>query len=73
MRAPRRKATPKRQLSREEQAARLICQTVYRGNCACSDGSAGTCGTMKFAAIRVINLIEGRDTEPTAEQKKALA
>lgn len=72
MRAPRRKTASKRQLSREEQAARLICQTVYRGNCACSDGAKSTCGSMKFAAIRVINLIEGRDPEPTAEQKRAL-
>jgi hypothetical protein len=73
VRRPRRKAEPKRQLSREEQAARLICQTVYRGNCACSDDAQSTCSSMKYAAIRVINLIEGRDPELTAEQRKALA
>lgn len=73
MRRPRRKAAPKRQLSREEQAARLICQTVYRGNCACSDDAQSTCSSMKFAAIRVINLIERGDPELTVEQIKASA
>lgn len=58
-----------RYLSREERAAHLICGTVYRGNCSCADGSAATCSSMKFAAIRVINLIEGRDPEPTPEQR----
>lgn len=73
MRRPRRKGTSrKRELTRVEHAAQLICQTVYRGNCASAEGTPSTCGLMKFAAIRVINLIEGRDPEPTSEQRMSL-
>lgn len=73
MRSPRRRAVVrKRPLSRVEHAAQLICQTVYRGNCACAEGTPATCGLMKFAATRVINLVEGRDPEPTDEQRRAL-
>ncbi len=67
--APARHPNADRYLSREEKAAHLICATVYRGNCACAGGAPSTCSSMKYAAIRVINLIEGRDPEPTAEQR----
>jgi hypothetical protein len=73
MRSARRKAgARKRPLTRVEHAAQLICQTVYRGNCAWAEGTPATCSLMRFAATRVINLIEGRDPEPTDEQRRAL-
>jgi hypothetical protein len=69
MKRPR-KTKPQR--SRVEQAAHLICATVYGGNCACAAGETATCSNMKFAATRVINLVEGRSAEPTSEQRRAI-